>query len=407
VRAPPNVLLVVMDDVGPEALEEACTPVIDALAARGARFTRAYAQPSCSPSRAALLTGRWPFRTGIGDAIRTAAPGHSGSLSLAELTLLEHFRAHGYSTGWVGKWHVSLPKNHANPNEQGADFYAGCLHGMNWLGPWEWTRQGRARLVTTYGTTQLVIDAREALSILPEPWLLVLSFDAAHEPYHVPPPGTCRERPGCACREAQGERGLFLADVETIDLALEELAPSLPPGGAHPLVTCLLGDNGTDTTVSPPCPRPGKAEVYEGGVLVPLVITGPGVVPGARDELASVVDLFATLCDLAGLPTPPEAQDSVSLVPVLRRLPGQVRDWVYVERFFPLGLPLHPTLHLRAAIEPRWKLIRRTGALPAEELFDLAADPCEARDLLLGPLSPQARAARLRLEDRLDLLGVH
>ena len=416
----PNVLVVLLDDVGTDMVGAygvpgaPCTPFLDALAAAGARFERCYVDPVCSPSRAALLTGRHGLRTGVGTAVLAGSPERHAGLELAELTLPEHLRAHGYATVGVGKWHLSgLGHTETHPNQQGFDRFAGHLGGVLERGysDWDRTEDGVTRPTTTYATTRNVVDALRAVGQLPEPWLCYVSFNAAHAPYHAPPPGACGAcagGPGCGCPvpPSAPPEARYRAMVESLDAHVRALFEALQHASAGNLVTFVLGDNGTPRKLGAPCPRPGKGLVYEGGIRVPLIVHGPGVVPGVRPDLVSGTDLFATVAELVDAPIPPQAEDSLSFAPVLRGAPGPRRA-AYAEFFSPNGLPFAPEEHRRAVVDQRWKLIRRTGApgLPAEELFDLASDPCETTDLLLAPLSPEARAAYLRLEDELERLG--
>ena len=417
----PNLLVVVLDDVGTDMVgaygdpDAPCTPSLDALAAGGVRLDRAYANPVCSPSRACLLTGRYGFRTGVGTAIAAGDPAAAQGLAAGTPSLPEWLAEGGYASAAIGKWHLAgagEPPTH--PNDLGFATYRGHLAQVGGsIGSyfrWDRTVDGVTALSRAYATTRQTADALEVLAGLPQPWLGFVSFSAAHGPYQAPDEEACASAAGCACpvtpSATQAQR--YRAIVESADAHIGLLVRALWAATGGDLVVMVLGDNGTPRGLGAPCPRSGKGVVHEGGIRVPWIVYGKGVVPGVRSDLVQTTDLAATLCELADLPVPAEARDSLSFAPVLRGRPGPRRT-VYAEFFSPNGLPFAPEQHRRAVLDQRWKLIRRfghTSSLPAEELYDLAADPCETTDLLLAPLSAEARAAYLRLEDELDLLGV-
>lgn len=415
---PPNVLVIVIDDVGTDAIgayghpEAPCTPFLDSMAQTGFLARRAYASPVCSPSRSQLHTGRHSFRTGVGQAIAMANPLRAAGLDTSELTLPEHMRRNGFATSGIGKWHL-LGVGHAasHPNELGYEHFAGHIMGVLLRGYWDWDRtvDGVTAVDTEYATTRTLLDSFEAVGSMPAPWFLTVSFNAAHAPFHVPPPHLCSGDPGCVCSGSPtGIREEFEAMVESLDEAIKSLVTDLETMTAGNLVTIVVGDNGTPVEVQvAPMLRGAKEDVYEGGIRVPMIARGPGIVPRVSDDLILATDVFATVCELTGVVVPPEAQDSVSFVPALQGGTG-ARSWVYSETFLPNGLPFLPTVHERTVIEERFKLIRRTG-LPSgdgDELFDLAADPAEANNLLNGQLTPDEENAYDRMKAVLEQLGV-
>jgi len=308
----PRITIVVIDDVGWELWREARTPHLDALAARGVTFTRAWAYPACSPARAALLTGRHAFRTGVGRVVR----GQRGvrGLALSETILPELLpeRCEAF-----GKWHVATGAT--NPNDAGFDHYAGCLGNLTGPGSrgylsWTKTVDGEARLVSTYATRDTTDDA-----LASDASFRYVAYHAAHRPLHWPPGVEEPELPGAP---ALIQHGQVLAMVEFLDAQIGRLLAD------EQGYVFLLADNGSETNFGG-----GKGSVSESGVRVPFVVAGPGVVPAVRDDLVSVVDVFATVAELRGIPVPPGvAEDSVSLVPILRGEPGR-RETMYVEHF--------------------------------------------------------------------------
>lgn len=403
---PPNVLLLLADDLGVdlvraygEGAAPPCTPHLDGLAAEGLLFRNAWANPRCSPTRAALLTGRHGFRTGIG-----SPGGGGGPLSLDELTLPEALV--GYATACTGKWHLGVtPLEH--PNLSGFQYYAGSLGGS--LGDYEsWTKvvNGDAYVSHTYATVDTADEAVARIQALQPPWFLYVPFNAPHVPHHEPPPALC---PAPDCSDAScgarlpDEPRLAKAMTEVLDAEIGRVLEVLD-AVAPRTVVFFLGDNGTARAATEPPfdPNHAKGSPYEGGVNVPLLVRGPGVTTGECRALVGATDLFATIVELAGGES--TAEDSVSLVPYFTNPRQSLRATVYTEQFTPNNAAPPFTLHDRAVRDARHKLIRRVDA--PDELYDLVTDPFETTNLLAVGLTPEQREAFAALEAALGELGV-
>ena len=310
----PRITIVLVDDVGWDLWRAARTPHLDALAARGVTFTRAWAYPACSPARAALLTGRHAFRTGVGHVV-LGQKGERG-LALSETTLPELLSERCEA---FGKWHVATGAT--NPNDAGFDHYAGCLGNLNGPGShgylrWAKTIDGETRLVSAYATRDTTDDA-----LASQASFRYVAYHAAHRPLHWPPGVEEPELPGTP---AVIQRGQVLAMIEYLD---DEIGRLLADEEGYVFV---LADNGSETLFGG-----DKGTISEAGVRVPFVVAGPGIEPAVRDDLVSVVDVFATVAELRGIALPPGvAEDSISLVPMLRGERGR-RETVYVERVEP------------------------------------------------------------------------
>jgi arylsulfatase A-like enzyme len=224
---------------------------------------------------------------------------------------------------------------------------------------------------------------------------------------HVPPPSLC-QRQGCAlasCAHVTPESTdpmLARAMVEAMDAEIGRLLDALETVDPDAYVI-FFADNGTApiATLPPFAPDHGKGTVYEGGVNVPLIVRGPGVVHGESSALVSVVDLYATITELARVHS--TAQDSVSLVPYFADPGRALRATVYTETFAPNGGAPPYASHRRALRDVRYKLIRITPS--GDEFYDLFADPFETTDLLPG-LNAEQQAAFDLLEAELATLGV-
>jgi arylsulfatase A-like enzyme len=396
---PPNILLIVADDLGVEHLDwhpvgaaagnPAPTPVLSALAAEGLLFTDFYATPVCAPSRACLLTGRLPFRTGIGEN-----PDYGGfTLSLGEVTLAEGLRDAGYQTGMFGKWHVSLERD--DPNLQGFRHFDGTITGLKGGGYYDWPRviNGYGFTETEYNTkvaTDSAIAWIQAQGHLT--WFAYVAYSAPHKPYEAPPPGL---DPITQATSSDPDEVIYHGMIEALDTEIGRLIAAVDK---QRTLIMFLGDNGTAQPMaqSPLTSSTAKFSPYEGGVRVPAFVTGAMVgQSGNLRGLVHIVDVYRTLLDVARAPKTAGPIDSVSLyAPFLP--PGQ--RWqprrldLFTERFVPNGTPPNgPFTELERAVrDTRYKLIR---SLSGDELYDLWTDPWESVDLLLSPLTPPQQAA--------------
>ena len=417
-----NVLIVLADDVGVDQLgcyaegsDLPATPTIDALASQGVLFRNAWSTPMCSPARASILTGRYGFRTGIGNNVDTAT-----GLPLSEWTLpevLDH-SSFGYAHALIGKWHLGSNAAFGGldaPNVAGWSHFAGALGNLD-LGQsydrWLEVVDGAEAWRTDYPTTVTVDRAFAWLATAPQPWLCVVSFNAPHAPFHAPPPALAG--PHLPDGEARAmARPYYRAMLEALDTELGRLLAGLAPQLGNTTVV-FAGDNGSPSSVTvPPFDRlKAKLTPYEGGVNVPLIVTGPQVSQPGREvaHLVHLVDLFATVARIAAVDLPSRfpalVHDSVDLLPYLR-IPGQgaVREHVYSEAFRPLGSGPYSE-HVRTVRDARFKLVRRIVPTEVDELYDLSLDPFEQHDLLAHPPLPgQAIDAYARLDDA--LAGLH
>jgi len=386
----PNVVLIVADDVGvdmvgvyAEGASPPCTRAIDGLAGEGMLFRRAWANPTCSPTRAGLMTGRHGFRTGIG----TALTQNEAGLALSELTLPELLA--GYDSAALGKWHLHGDLGNTHPNDSGFGWYAGSIRGaVPDYFSWPKVTNGQTSQSSNYVVSETVDDAIAAMSAMQEPWLLYVSLNSIHSPFHVPPASLCPAS-GCGTGGFCGSLGgnpsvpeLAKAMAEAMDTEIGRLLAAVDAEDPNAYVF-FLGDNGTPSQASEP-PFLGshaKGSLYEGGVNVPLIVKGPGVVNAESDALVSVTDLFATLAELAGGTS--TAEDSVSIVPCFSDPGASPRALVYSERFTN-GASFPAPDHQQAIRGDRFKLIRRYQGGVTEEFYDLLQDPFETNDLLPG-----------------------
>ena len=305
-----NVLLIIADDLGADsmglfsaALDTAPTPNLDSLAANGVRFTQCWGNPSCAPSRASLLTGRHGFRTGVG------TPGDA--IDLSESTIADAFNSAGYGTACVGKWHLANNQNggETNPNMMGFDHYSGPVFGGGINNYFSWPKvvngQSQQGNTTTYATTENVNDALTWIGGQQNDWFLWLAFNAPHTPFHLPPNNLhTYNLSGTNADISNNPELYYKASIEAMDTEIGRLLSSIDPAVLAETTVIFIGDNGTPTNVSPGTVRGAKSSLWEGGVHVPCIVSGPAVsgsLNRTNDETIMFVDFFKTMLEAAGL----------------------------------------------------------------------------------------------------------
>jgi arylsulfatase A-like enzyme len=414
-----NFLIVIADDLGVdkvsaygESKAAPATPTLDALAREGVLFRNAYAPPACSPSRAAILTGRQPRRFGLGSILR--ARKESWELPLDELTLPEllALAPADYATSAVGKWHLSTyssPTGLRHPLASGFGWYAGSVANLmmtrepgrrGTYTSWEKNDNGTLRWSQTYATTDTVDDALARMQSMTSPWLLWVALNAVHTPFHEPPEHLHSRSAPVTQRDRHD------ASVEAMDTEVGRLLAGMDSATRSATTLIFLGDNGSQSSVSDSGGET-KGSLSEAGVRVPLLISGPTVArSGEVDALVHVTDLFPTIAELAGVGAErivnsagkPVQLDGMSLVPYLQDLDHPpVREIVYVDRFAPNGAGPR-SRDERMIRDERYKLIERVDG---ESLFFDLSDGGPDGRRVGESATAEEREARRVLEDRL------
>ncbi|HUT91596.1 MAG TPA: sulfatase-like hydrolase/transferase [Thermoguttaceae bacterium] len=416
----PNIVLIVADDLGYGDL--ACygcpdtrTPALDRLAAQGVRFTHFYANgPECTPTRTALMTGRYQHHVGglecaIGtgnvgrydDAIRLAER-HDLGLPTSETTIVRLLKQAGYTAVGFGKWHLGYePK--FGPLEHGFDHFFGPLGGgVDYYYHCEWDgvpmlyedqrpvrREGYLTDLITDGAVEFVRGHKGA-----KPFFLYLPYTAPHTPLEAP-----NDKPPAPPSQEdwnQGTRETYVAMVERLDWGIGRILKALDDRGlAQDTLVIFFSDNG-GTKIANNGPFSGtKGGLLEGGIREPCIVRWPGVLPEGRvtEQMAISLDLSKSIVRVAGAELPKDR--AFEGIDVLK----------YVEE----GRPAEPrTLFWRARRgDSTWRavrdgplkyLTRRDGDRSQEHLFDLQADPGEKDDLLASRPEDAKRLERLLLE---------
>ncbi len=381
---PPNVVMIYCDDLGYG--DVACygssirTPNIDRMAAEGVRFTHFYSgNPVCSPSRAALLTGRYPVRAGVP---RVLFPTDKTGLPDSETTIAQALKARDYATMCIGKWHLGhLPPY--LPMRRGFDEYFGIPYS-NDMNPRVLLHNEEVVEQTATLETLTPRYTEQAVRFIERskdrPFFLYM----AHTYPHIPLGASARFR-------GKSAQGLYGDVIEELDWSTGEILAALRKHGLdNQTLVMFSSDNGPWYQGSPGRLRGRKGTTYEGGQRVPFIARFPGRIPKGTSSaaVASVMDVFPTLAGLCGAPRPANAWDGVDIWPLLT---GRQRS---LERE---ALLMFDDIHLQCARWKQWKLHvaryntavytpapaggRVSLPLAAPELYNLETDPDESFDV--------------------------
>jgi arylsulfatase A-like enzyme len=389
----PNILLLVADDLGYADVgfnggKIISTPNLDRLAATGIRFTDFRACPICSPTRAGLLTGRWPLRFGLMRAV--VPPWSRHGLPSEEQTLPELLAPAGYAArGLVGKWHLGHARREFLPLQHGFTHFYGHYNGaIDYFthereGECDWHRDDRTVREAGYATDLLGAEAVRFIHAAPasQPWLLYLAFNAPHGPFQAKAEDLRKY-----AHLATPDRRAYAAMVDCLDQAIGRvLAAAEARADATNTLVLFLSDNGGIPRVgSSNKPwRGAKLTVYEGGTRVCAALRWPaGGLTGGKDFTGRLgyIDVLPTLLAAAGI-RPPTNLDGINCLPALRgEAPLPERPWFsYIHQ----DAMAHAAVH-----QGRWKLVahgdvftKAPAVAPKLELYDLDADPGETTNL--------------------------
>jgi arylsulfatase A-like enzyme len=379
---PTNIVIIVADDLGYADLgvqgsPDVRTPRIDSLAAAGARLTNAYvSSPVCSPTRAGLLTGRFPQRFGLELNPPNPSPPEFG-LPLGETTLAEELKGAGYVTGLVGKWHLGTGAEF-HPLNRGFDEFFGFLGGSHSYRDWSSGDDPVLRGFEPVEDGAYLTDAfsREAVSFIrrhaDEPFFLYLSYSAVHRPMEKPPRKYMDRFPNTA----DPLRRKLLAMLSAMDDGIGAVLDAIDASGlGQSTLVIFLSDNGAPTDLNGSLNTPlrgGKEDLFEGGIRVPFIVRWDGRIPAGLEYGDPVIqlDVFPTALAAAGIAGPADREiDGVNLIP---RLAGTDAGPPHAALFWRYGEP-------SAVRKGDWKLL--SSGTGATQLFDLAGDIGETTDL--------------------------
>ena len=401
----PNVIVILADDQGTIDLgvygaKDLHTPHLDALAKRGVRFTQFYsAAPVCSPSRAGLLTGRWPVRAGVPSNCASQA-GAAGALPPEEITMAEMFREAGYATAHIGKWHLGYTPE-TSPKAQGFDHsfghMGGCIdnfsHFFYWSGPNIHDLWRNGTEVFHDGDYFPDLMAREAKQFMErqgdQPFFIYYALNTPHYPYqgdakwlehfkHLPHP----RRLYAAFLAAQDERiGKLVDTVDALGLSERTIIVFQSDNGHSTEERAHFGGGNAGPY------RGAKFSLFEGGIRPPAMISWPTHIPEneVRDQIGHACDWLPTLAELTGVKLPAVKLDGQSLATVIRD-PKALSPHADHPLHWQVGTGRNAQWAVR---DGDWKLIGSTrdttdGRQPVQvsnTLVNLKADPSEKSNL--------------------------
>lgn len=391
----PNIVVILCDDLGYSDL--GCygnrviqTPNLDRLAARGVRFTDFHAtSPVCSPTRAALMTGRYPQRFGIHHAdLPESLPRYP--LPASAVTLPSLLKQAGYQTAHVGKWHLGEPPETIEPRKRGFDYFFGCLGGRP-SSPWmKYARSMDPEVVVNenrpavYKGHVTEVQTNGALEWLDgidrdRPFFLNLWYNAPHEPLA---PLAHQDK---LYKDWSPEERTYFQTVTDMDAGAGRVLERIERLGAlENTLVFFLSDNGPEVHRSlysrgSAWPLKGmKTQLWEGGTRVPGIVAWPGRIPAGRASgaIASVLDVLPTACAAAGVPLPPDLDGGADLVRLANG--GNLDRALFFEFHFPQR-GVEPSLPM-AVRRGKWKLFAAHD-FSAVQLYDLESDIGEVHDV--------------------------
>lgn len=392
----PNIVVIIVDDLGYGDLasygaKDLRTPHIDSLMANGMRFDSFYANcPVCSPTRAALLSGRYQELVGVPGVVRTHAPNNWGYLAQDAVMLPQVLKPLGYHSAIIGKWHLGLEEEN-QPTRRGFDFFHGFLgdmmddyyhhrrHGNHYMRRNEEPVYPKGHATDIF--SQWAVDYLAERAQKKTPFFLYLSYNAPHTP--IQPPTDWFEK--VKKREAgiSSQRAKLVALIEHMDEGIGNVMKELQRTGlSKETLVFFVSDNGGQANVGANngALRGEKQEMYEGGLRVPACAVWPGKIkPGGRSGLiAATMDIFPTVVEAAGSKVE-HAIDGRSFLPLLlgKEQPAFDRDLFFTRRE---GGDRFMGECIWAMRRGDWKLVKNSP-MKNWELFDLSEDPGETTDL--------------------------
>lgn len=376
---PPNILLIISDDMGLDATPNysigSVKPnmaILESIMNNGITFNNVWANPLCSPTRASILTGKYGIRTGV-----TRVP--------SQLSSTEHILQNdmpNYQTALIGKWHLS--NDTSQPTNMGIDYFAGILGGgVSSYENWSLVENGSTSTSTEYATTELTNLAIDWVEAQNEPWFLWLAYNAPHTPFHLPPTDLHSQGNLPADQSSINANPLpyYMAALEAMDTEMGRLLQSMTAEERENTVIIFIGDNGSPNQVAQDYGnRRAKGTVFQGGINVPMAITGKNVTRINQEDnnLINATDLYNTIIEISGnLAT--QNNDSESFKNLLANAGTGSRNYAFSEISFNDDTSDYTVRSLTH------KYIRFSDT--SEEFFNLKDDPMENDNLLDESLS--------------------
>lgn len=393
----PNILLIIADDLGKDAINgyqegsiKPNTPNIDAIRNNGLLFSDFWVNPTCTPTRGAILTGKYGYRTGV--------KGVGDVLNSSETVIQKYINDNtngAYVTAVIGKWHLSGNNTSFNPESFGIDYFAGLIRGaVDDYYQWQMTEDGETSLQTNYITEEFTDLAINWVNGQSKPWFLWLAYNAPHTPFHVPP--TKMHSQGVLPEYINGMNAIpyYMASIEAMDYQVGRFLDNLQADARENTVIIFIGDNGTPNQVAqiPYNSSSAKNTLYQGGINVPMFISGKGVSRiGSDHSLLTATDLFTTIAQIAGVNVN-EYHDSEGFKNLFSQS-EVIRNYQYSEL-------KDGSLESWTISNGTYKLLLNSSG--SEEMYHLGNDPYEQHNLLNGTLTTNEQTLKIQLEAELS-----
>jgi arylsulfatase A-like enzyme len=339
----PNILFILSDDQGVDSsaeysysIDPPTTPTISQLAEEGIIFQNAWATPACSTTRAAILTGKHGVNSGV-----ISVP---GNLNEGDEIIYEYLANNAatadYASAYIGKWHLNTTEigGESNPVANGIPYFAGPLANIADYNSWTLVEDSPDTAIssetsTGYNTSELTRLAEIWIASQDTPWFLTLAYNAPHGPVHLPD-GSLHTRDIVDCSDS---RECFLAMIEAMDTEIGNLLDTLSQEERDNTVIIFVGDNGTGNRQRDQMVfnnEQVKGSLFEGGLRVPMVVSGAGVSRAGvvENSLITVTDMYATIAELAGAGIT-NIYDSISFAGYLSSVDGDTREHAYSDYF--------------------------------------------------------------------------
>lgn len=401
IHSEPNILLIIADDMGidaapgyPEGSVKPNMPNYSSLMNSGLKFNNVWSAPTCTPTRATLLSGKYGIKSGVTEV--------GNSISLSETSLQQYMGSNGgsaYETALIGKWHLS--NGATDPLSLGIDYWAGFLTGaFSSYTDWSFTDNGTTTNETAYSTTKYTDLAIDWVDAQDKPWFLWLAYNAAHTPFHLPP-SDLHSQGGLSSDQASIDSNpepYYMAALEAMDAEMGRLFESMSEAQLANTIIIFVGDNGTPAKVtqSPFSNSTSKGTLYQGGINVPMIVSGKGVNrTGDEDALVNTTDLYATIANIAGS-SAKTVNNSISFSELFSSTTSSSSRTInYMDGSNDKGG--------FAVRNETYKLINLANG--DQEFYNLSVDPYESNNLLLGTLSDAEISEKSALESEAIALG--
>ncbi len=397
--ATPNILLIIADDMGldstpgyPIGAIKSAMPNLQNMMDTGIRFNNLWSNPECTPNRASILTGKHGFRTNVTQVVDVLSPTETSIQSYLDTNTNE-----AYAHAVIGKWHLSNNVNH--PATLGVSHFAGLSGGgVNDYSNWTFVENGVTTTSNEYTTTKLTDIAVDWINDQSKPWFLWLAYNAPHVPFHVPPADLHSQGALADNQAAINANSLpyYLAAIEAMDTEIGRLLASMSPAERDNTLIMFIGDNGTPNQVRQEyANRRVKGSIYQGGINVPMIVSGALVdrMNETEDALIVTTDFFATIADVAGTSTE-FINDSYSFKELLASSSAGPREFAYTE----IGLDGGGSDYAIRNATHKYIMFGNGD----EAFFDLSVDAMENDNLLGANRLPLSAANNLEFEKLIE-----